>query len=209
MQRAVSYFKAGSHGANSMPLTEKDRKLVNDLLSGTSGGWAVFVDRYANLIVQVIRHTAHAHSLKLTNDDVDDLTAEVFTALLERNMAAIRGFRGRSSFATYLTVIVRRVVLRKLTQRRYLQAFGHVKAHQASLAEAAEGGDRSVDAKDEVDSLMSRLPDSLRSVMESFYLHGRSYREISRLLSLPVNSIGPMITRAKEILRNREPSSPA
>ena len=191
-----------------MPLTEKDRKLVNDLLSGASGAWNLFVDRYANLIVQVIRHTASAHSLKLNADDIDDLTAEVFTALLDRNLAAIRAFRGRSSFATYLTVIVRRVVLRKLTQRRYLQAFGHVKAHQASFAETADDGSANrVDAKDEVDSLMTRLPQNLRSVVESFYLEGKSYREISRLLSLPKNSIGPMIARAKDLLRSREPES--
>lgn len=89
-----------------MPLTEKDRTLINDLLSGTTGAWNSFVDRYANLIVQVIRHAAHAHSLKLNEDDVEDLTADVFTTLLERNMGAIRGFRGRSSFATYLLSLI-------------------------------------------------------------------------------------------------------
>lgn len=187
-----------------MPLTEKDRKLVNDLLGGKTGAWNVFVDRYANLIVQVIRHTAHAHSLKLTQDDIDDLTAEVFAALLERNMGAIRGFRGRSSFATYLTVVIRRVVLRKLTQRRYLEAFGHVQAHQNSVEEASEGSSaKGVEAKDEVDTLMSRLPEKLRAVLEAFYLDGRTYEEISRLLRIPINSIGPMIARAKALLQRR------
>lgn len=188
-----------------MPLTEKDRKLVNDLLTGTSGAWNLFIDRYANLIVQVIRHTAHAHSLKLNDDDVDDLTADVFAALIERNMGAIRGFRGRCSFATYLTVVVRRVVLRKLTQRRYLQAFGHVQAHQAGVSEASadSGGQRHVDARDEVDSLMSRLPHSLKAVVQKFFIEGRSYQETSRILKLPVNSIGPMIARARQLLSQR------
>lgn len=182
-----------------MPLTEKDRKLVNDLLTGTHGAWTTFIDRYGNLIVQVIRHTAHAHSLRLHDDDIDDLTADVFAAMLERNMGAIRGFRGRSSFATYLTVVVRRVVLRKLTQRRFRQAFGHVEVHQASVKEAAAD----VDARDEVDSLMTRLPQSLRGVMQAFYLDGRTYNEIARLLKIPVNSVGPMISRARELLQKR------
>lgn len=182
-----------------MPLTEKDRKLVNDLLTGTPGAWTTFIDRYGNLIVQVIRHTANAHSLRLNDDDIDDLTADVFAAMLDRNMGAIRSFRGRSSFATYLTVVVRRVVLRKLTQRRFRQAFGHVEVHQASVKEAAAD----VDARDEVDSLMTRLPASLRRVMKAFYMEGRSYREISRLLNVPVNSIGPMISRARQLLQER------
>ena len=188
-------------GQLDMPLTEKDRHLINELLSGRPGAWQSFVDRYVVLISHVIRHTAHAHSLKLNDDDLDDLTADVFATLLERNMGAIRGFRGRASFATYLTVVVRRVVLRKLTQRRYMQALGHVKAHQASLNEAASDAvGREVEAKDEVDSLMKRLPESLKSPMKLFYLDGKTYEEISRKLGVPMNSIGPMLKRAKDLL---------
>lgn len=114
-----------------MPLTDTDRTLINDLLSGKPGGWSAFVDRYAGLVVQIIRHTATAHSLKLNPDDVDDLTADVFASIQKNNTASIRTFRGRSSFAIYLTVTIRRIVLRKLTQRRYMQAWGHVQAHQS------------------------------------------------------------------------------
>jgi len=186
-----------------MPLTEKDRELINNLLSGAPGSWIAFVDRYSGLIVQVIRHTAHAHSLKLSTEDVDDLTADVFATLLERNMGAIRGFRGRSSFATYLAVVIRRVLLRKLTQRRYLQALGHVQAHHSSIDEASESdGVRCVDARDEVDSLMQRLPESFRTVLHLFYLDGKSYREISKRVGRPINSIGPMIARARNMLKN-------
>lgn len=184
-----------------MPLTEKDRQLINELLSGRPGAWSSFVDRYVVLISHVIRHTAHAHSLKLNDDDLDDLTADVFATLLERDMGAIRGFRGRASFATYLTVVVRRVVLRKLTQRRYMQALGHVQAHQASLKEAASDSvGREVDAKDEVDSLMQRLPEALKLPLRMFYLDGKTYEQISRKLGLPLNSIGPMLKRAKDVL---------
>ena len=186
-----------------MPLTEKDRELINQLLSGQSGAWATFIDRYSGLIVHVIRHTAHAHSLRMTPDDIDDLTADVFATLLERDMGAIRGFRGRSSFSTYLVVVVRRVVLRKLTQRRYMNAFGHVKAHSSSIEDAAaeNGGVREVEAKDEVDSLMTQLPESVRKVFALFHVDGKSYREISELLRVPVNSIGPVLARAKNFLQ--------
>lgn len=185
-----------------MPLTEKDRLLVNELLSGKAGAWQTFVDRYANLIVHVINHAAHAHSLKLQKDDVDDLTADVFTTLLERNQAAIRAFRGRSSFATYLTVIVRRVVLKKLTQRRYMQAFGHIKAHVGHIEEISDHRPSdSVDAKDEAESLMSSLPDSLKPVARMFYIEQLSYSEIAQQLSRPVNSIGPALSKIRSLLQ--------
>lgn len=187
-----------------MPLTEKDRLLVNELLSGKSGAWQTFVDRYSNLIIHVINNAAHAHSLKLQKDDVDDLTADVFAALLERNLAAVRAFRGRASFATYLVVIVRRVVLQKLTQRRYMQAFGHVQAHVAHLEEVSDHRSAdSVDRKDEVDSLMSSLPDSLKPVARLFYIEQLSYQQIATQLRRPVNSIGPALSKVRRLLTAR------
>ncbi|MCA9047741.1 MAG: sigma-70 family RNA polymerase sigma factor [Planctomycetaceae bacterium] len=186
-----------------MPLTEKDRLLINNLLSGKSGAWGTFVDRYAGLIVQVLRHTAHAHSLTLSAEDTEDLTADVFSTLLERNMGAIRAFRGQSSFATYLTVIVRRVLLRKLTQRRYFAAFGHVRVHQASVTEIADDAAlEQVDVRDEAESLMSRVPDQVRSMLR-LLADGSTYEDVSRKLGIPVNSIGPALSRAKQSLRRR------
>ena len=73
-----------------MPLTDIDRKLLNDLLAGQSGAWRLFVDRFTGLIIQVIKHTAQAHSLKLNTDDIEDLCAETFAELLLRDMAALR-----------------------------------------------------------------------------------------------------------------------
>jgi len=37
-----------------VPLTDRDRQLINDLLSGSPGSWRLFVDRFSGLIQQVI-----------------------------------------------------------------------------------------------------------------------------------------------------------
>ena len=109
-----------------MPLTNTDRRLVDDLLAGNAGSWRTFVDRFTGLILQVIRQTAQAHSLKLSADDAEDLCAETFAELLTRDKSALRSFRGRCSLAAWLTVIARRIVVRKLNEHRYRQALGHV-----------------------------------------------------------------------------------
>ena len=116
-----------------MPLTNTDRRLVDDLLAGNAGSWRTFVDRFTGLILQVIRQTAQAHSLKLSADDAEDLCAETFAELLTRDKSALRSFRGRCSLAAWLTVIARRIVVRKLNEHRYRQALGHVQAHQAAV----------------------------------------------------------------------------
>jgi RNA polymerase sigma-70 factor (ECF subfamily) len=185
-----------------VPLTARDRTLLTELLAGRSGSWKSFVDRFAGLVVQVIRHTAHAHSLKLNQDDIDDLCADTWAELLSRDMAALRGFRGRCSLATYMAVIVRRIVVRKLTQHRFRTAMGHVNAHQAAIeqASAEPPAIRQIEAADEVETLMQRLPSDLARLARLFYLDQLSYQEIAERLSLPVNSIGPMLSRLRQTL---------
>lgn len=180
-----------------MPLTDIDRKLLNDLLTGQSGTWKLFVDRFTSLILQVIQHTAHAHSLKLNADDVEDLCADTFAELLLRDMAAFRSFRGRCSLATYLGVIARRAVVRKLTQHRLMQAMGHVHAHQAAVdfASGDESAVRQIEQRDQVENLFSRLPEEGRRVLHWVYFEELSYQQIAERLGRPLNSIGPLITR--------------
>jgi RNA polymerase sigma-70 factor (ECF subfamily) len=186
-----------------MPLSETDRRLIKDLLTRSEGAWSTFVDRYAGLVVQVIRHTAHAHSLKLSRDDEDDLCADIFAALVDRRMATLRSFRGRSSLATWLTVVVRRIALRKLTQRRYAEALGHANAHSAAIEQATESSEAKVESRDEVESLMKRLPSDSQKAVHLFYWEGLSYQQIARKLGVAANTVGPLLSRIRQTLASR------
>ncbi len=182
-----------------MPLTNHDRKLLTDLLNGQSGAWKLFVDRYTPLVVQVIQHSAHSHSLKLNAADIEDLCADTMAELLVRDMAALRSFRGRCSLATYLGVIARRIVVRKLAEHRFSSAMGHVNAHQAAVdfASPENTSVRHLDHHDQVESLLSKLPPEPRQVAKWWFLDELSYNEIARRLGKPLNSIGPIISRLR------------
>ena len=183
-----------------MPLTDLDRKLLSELLAGHSSAWRLFVDRFTGLVVQVIQQTAHAHSLKLSDHDVEDLCADAYAELLSRDMASLRNFRGRCSLATYLTVIVRRIVVRQLTNYRYRQAMGHVNAHLATmdLASPESTGIDQLESRDEVESLMRSLPEESKTLLSLHYLQHASYEQIARQLRKPLNSIGPMLSRLRD-----------
>ncbi len=60
-----------------------------------------------------------------------------------------------------------------------------------------------MDDREEVQSLLKELPPSDAEVVRQFHLEGKSYREISTELGIPENSIGPLLTRAREKLRVR------
>lgn len=186
-----------------MPLTDLDRQLLAEMLSGNSGSWKVFVDRFSALIIQVIHQTAAAHSVKLSSDDVDDLCADAFSELVRRDMAVLRAFRGRCSLATYLTVVTRRIVVRRMTQDRYRQAMGHVNAHQAALDTVSSRASElnRVDDRDELNQVFSALPSDLRRIAAWFFIEGRSYAEIAERLGRPKNSIGPILSRVRDFLK--------
>ena len=99
-----------------MALSDLDRNLLDRCLSHKPRAWEDFVDRFMGLVVHVINHTAGCRSIGLTHADREDLAAEVFLAIVDNDMAVLRHFRRESSLATYLTVIARRIVVRKLVE---------------------------------------------------------------------------------------------
>jgi len=78
------------------------------------------------LFMHVINHTAQCRSILLSNPDREDLAAEVMLTLLQDDFAVLRRFQGKSSLATYLAVIARRVVVRQLLQNRTATPLGEV-----------------------------------------------------------------------------------
>ena len=183
-------------------LTEIDRSLLKRCLSEETGAWKDFVDRFIGLFVHVINHTSHARSVTMSPDDVDDLCGDVFVGLLSNNFAALRQFRGKSSLATYLTVIARRIVVRQMSQRRMSEALGHVAAHGAAT-QARTSESQRIENREEVARLMSSLPPKEADVVRQFHLEGKSYHEISQALGIPENSIGPTLNRARERMRQQ------
>ncbi len=186
-----------------MALTEIDRNLLKRCLAEEPGAWKDFVDRYIGLFAHVINHTAHVRSVVVTPEDVDDLCAEIFVALLANEYAVLRQFRGKCSLATYLTVVARRIAVREIARRRMAEALGHVSAHQNSLAHAQAAGreQQRVDDREEVQRMLRNLPPNDAEVVRQFHLEGKSYREISSRLGIPENSIGPTLTRARDQMR--------
>jgi len=188
----------------AVALTEIDRSLLVRCLAEEPGAWKDFVDRFIGLFIHVIHHSAHARSIRLSPDDVDDLCAEVFVALLADDYGALRRFRGESSLATYLTVISRRIVVREMARRKMAEALGHVPAHHSSIeqAHASPNWDiQRVDDCEQVQLMLEGLPEQDASIVSKYHLEGCSYREISSALGVPENSIGPTLSRARERLR--------
>jgi RNA polymerase sigma-70 factor, ECF subfamily len=179
-------------------LSEIDRSLLDRCLNRKPRAWEDFVDRFMGLVVHVINHTAQCRSINLSAADREDLAAEVFLAIIENDMAALRHFRGKSSLATYLTVIARRVVVRKVVD-------GHSSVPLGDMVARAESDEyepeQRIGDREEVGRLLGELQGSEATVVRMYHLEGKTYQEISRTVGMPENSVGPMLSRARAKLR--------
>jgi RNA polymerase sigma-70 factor (ECF subfamily) len=179
-------------------LSDIDRNLLDRCLARKPRAWEDFVDRFTGLIIHVVNHTARCRSIMLSSADREDLTAEVLLSVVQNDFAVLRHFRGKSSLATYLTVISRRVVVRKLVGSRGATSLGDA----ADAAEPEPGAEQRITDREEVEHLMESLDDSEAAVVRMYHLEGKTYQEISRATGMPTNSVGPMLTRIRTKLRS-------
>jgi MFS family permease len=143
-------------------------------------------------------HLAHgpASSVSTWNlvSDANHLRAFGLTAALYFGTSTVIPF-----LATYLTVITRRVVVQQLLKRK---SVGRLDAAAGQAAyDGAANGHNSISNRDEVARLLEELEGTEAQVVRMYHLEGKSYQEISSLVGMPENSIGPTLSRAREKMR--------
>ncbi len=203
-----------------MALTAVDRTILTHLLQHESGAWNDFVDRFLGLIYHTIHYTAHLRSNPLTPELVEDIAQEILAQLAANDYALLRQFRGKSSLATYLTVIARRISVRELAKRigitrkalpsefRAAQSKEPAKPEEEPVEEESPPSARiGLEQLENVQKLLRKLPSREREVVRLYYLEGRPYEEISIELNIPVREIGPILKGARKLLRQIDSGS--
>jgi RNA polymerase sigma-70 factor, ECF subfamily len=184
-------------------LLEIDRNLLERCLQKKTRAWEDFVDRFMGLVVHVVHHTAQARSIRLGPQDRDDLCAEVFLAIIKNDFAVLRNFRGQSSLATYLTVVARRIAVKEMLSRRSAVPLseGANQHPPEGIPDPHAGIEQRLSDQEEVRRLLGGLKGTEAQVVQMFHLEGKSYQEISVAVGMPENSIGPILSRARDKLR--------
>jgi RNA polymerase sigma-70 factor (ECF subfamily) len=184
-----------------VPLRDIDRQLIDRCLAKEPGAWNDFVDRYMGLIYHVIQHVSHARSLALSPADIEDIAAEIFLGIVDDDYNVLRRFRGASSLPTYLTVVGRRICVKEVIKRQREAELGHLSAHRAFVDDEATGKAEAIASAEEVELMLDNLPEREAEVVRLYHLKYLNYRQIGKQLGIPENSVGPILTRARQRLR--------
>ena len=102
-----------------MSANHLDNTLVERCLKHQHRAWEDFVDRFLGLVLHVIDHTVSKREIRLRMEERNALCERVFAAIGHDQFRLLREFKARSSLTTYLSVIVRRIVVRSLLNQSY------------------------------------------------------------------------------------------
>jgi len=194
--------KPGPDGTGPI-FTPEDRQLIERCIEGHRESWDAFVERFLGLFAFVVDRTAVLRGMTISSADHDDLVADILLEILHHDAAVLRSFEGRSSLATYLSVIARRVAVRglmRLAERTPGHRGGTAGASAHGPAHGDDGQARLID-REQVTALIGELDEMEATLVRLHHLEARSYGEISRLTGIPMGSIGPALTRAREKMK--------
>jgi RNA polymerase sigma-70 factor (ECF subfamily) len=185
-----------------VPLRDIDRKLLDRCLEKEPGAWNDFVDRYVGLIYHVIHHVAHARSLPISTVDVEDVAADVLLKIVDDDYALLRKFKRISSLPTYLTIVTRRIAMKKMIRRQRAAELGHSVAHRAGMNDDATDEAEAIASAEEVEKMLESLPAREAEVVRMYHLKFLNYRQIGKKLGISENSVGPILANARRRLKN-------
>lgn len=173
----------------------EDRELVRRCCRGDEEAWQEFYGRFRPLVENMA--AAALKRSRGARDLVEEITADVFEALVEHDFRALRSFRWQCSLQTWLRVLVRTYMIRRIRRKR-------PRLEGRGFSEEGDEPPATVMAEErrrEVLSALKALPDREREVLARFFLEDQGYKEISQRMGLPMGTVATIISRTRARLR--------
>lgn len=145
-------------------------------------------------------HQARAYTLALrilrSAPDAEEVAQDAFV----RVWTALPGFRGESTFGTWLYRIVARRAFDRAQVLKNRRARERIdEAVPDAAADAGPEADPLAAAR--LDRLLDRLSGPQRAAVTLFYYEGRSVEQVAALLGMPENTVKTHLLRARAALR--------
>jgi len=185
------------------PATDEMTELVHSAQNGNGEAFARLVELHQKRVFRV------AYSILRSWEDAEDAVQDIFIKVYEH----LRGFQGKSSFATWITRIAVNESLMQVRSRKRSKA--------VSLDEPVQQGEREVtfDVADlglnpeemantgELRAILSKALDELRPALRLVFvlrdMEGLSTEETAEAVGIRVPAVKTRLLRARLALRNK------
>lgn len=174
-------------------------QLLQRLVRRESAAWEELVRQYSGLLCSMARRTMSGYGYEAAAQDAEDVVAEVWKNLLDRDCRLIRQSLRRQNFLQMLHVLARNRSVDLIRKRRG----DNMPLREDIVAELPyepQEPERPIDLRLPVEALRQLAPRE-RACVALFFLQRKKYREIETITGIPQNSIGPTLNRALAKLR--------
>jgi RNA polymerase sigma-70 factor (ECF subfamily) len=188
--------------AMDQPRTDEDQGLVARAQSGEAAAFDELVVKYSPRLYGLIYNMTSNH------EDTNDMLQDVFT----KAYRAIKGFRGKSSFYTWIHTIAVNMTLNFLKKRgrRYHLSLDDVDASIQNDKEFIEVTSTSSPVREadltelqrRLNEAMMKLSDEHRAVVTMFHIQGMPHAEISKILGVSEGTVRSRLFYANRQLQN-------
>jgi RNA polymerase sigma-70 factor (ECF subfamily) len=184
------------------PRTDEDSKLVARTQDGDVAAFDQLVVKYTPRLYGLIYNMTSNH------EDTNDLLQDVFSKAYK----SIRGFRGKSSFYTWIHSIAVNMTLNFLKKRgrRFNLSLDDVDASIQNDKEFLELTQSSSPVREadlselqvRLNEAMQKLSDEHRAVVTMFHIQGMPHAEISKILRVSEGTVRSRLFYANRQLQN-------
>ena len=184
------------------PRIDEDQTLVARTQSGEAAAFDQLVIKYTPRLYSLVYNMTSNH------EDTNDLLQDIFA----KAYRSIRGFRGKSSFYTWIHSISVNMTLNFLKKRgrRYHLSLDDVDASIQNDKEfleltATSSPLREVDLSElqrRLNEAMMKLSDEHRAVVTMFHIQGMPHAEISKILGVSEGTVRSRLFYANRQLQN-------
>jgi len=193
-----------SPNSNPSASTEEQvriRALLQRVLNDDQDAWTELVDSHTGLLLGLVGKVFERYRQSASRHDREDIVASVWSNLMSKQMSLIRSCLERGQILPLLHRLVRNRCIDAMRKRGPNQFFPLEESSALELAasEVSHHAHESDDAR--LEEALSSLSPKERTCVRLFYLQERSYRQISALTGIPMNSIGPLIRRSLDKLK--------
>ena len=184
------------------PRTDEDQALVARAQAGDAAAFDELVVKYSPRLYGLI------YNMTANHEDTNDMLQDVFA----KAYRAIKGFRGKSSFYTWIHTIAVNMTLNFLKKRgrRYHLSLDDVDAsiqHDKEFIELTSTSSpvREADLTElqrRLNEAMMKLSDEHRAVVTMFHIQGMPHAEISKILGVSEGTVRSRLFYANRQLQN-------
>ena len=188
--------------AMDQPRTDEDSKLVARTQDGDVAAFDQLVVKYTPRLYGLVYNMTSNH------EDTNDLLQDVFSKAYK----SIRGFRGKSSFYTWIHSIAVNMTLNFLKKRgrRFNLSLDDVDStvqHDKEFLELTQTSSpvREADLSElqvRLNEAMQKLSDEHRAVVTMFHIQGMPHAEISKILNVSEGTVRSRLFYANRQLQN-------